>query len=411
MRIDFKIKNDMLVLERQRETFSGNVNFYECSFDIQTNQELVWICVFKKGDKVYQQVIENGVCMIPQEVLFAEGELEIGCYAASNTEKFQRISTNWVSVKVLKGAYSEGTAPKVPEKDVWETLMLKNVPHIGENGNWYIYDAEKMDYVDTGRSSVGEKGDKGDRGETGLLGTTNAANALKGRTVGKSIMLTDISPIEHIMDVKLKSKNMAINVVSIGGNSQVTGEPNRASLSVGKALPMYKGNTYTISWDTENTGAIVWCTFLSGFRNIITQSRNYDKCDGTRKWVVVKMTADVLNPQGWALQASSNNTVNTGVCTNFMIEEGEVATEYTPYVQDVSTSAIEISDENGRFEEVYPQEDGILENVVSSYPSMNIKAKQEGVVVDVSYNRDINKAFLELEEKMTQAIISLGGNV
>ena len=135
MRIDFIIKNDMLVLERQRDTFSGNVNFYECYFDIQTNRELVWICVFKKGNEAYQQVIENGICMIPAEVLMGEGELEIGCYASDNAEKFQRISTNWVSIHVSNGAYSEGTAPKIPEKDVWETLVLKGIPYIGENGN------------------------------------------------------------------------------------------------------------------------------------------------------------------------------------------------------------------------------------------------------------------------------------
>ena len=407
MRIDFKIKNDMLVLERQRETFSGNVNFYECSFDIQTNQELVWICVFKKGDKVYQQVIENGVCMIPQEVLFDDGELEIGCYAASNTEKFQRISTNWVSIEVSKGAYSDGTAPKVPEKDVWETIILKNVPYIGENGNWYIYDAEKMDYVDSGRSSVGEKGEKGERGETGLPGTTNAANALKGRKIGQSINVSDISPIEHILDLKVKSKNLVKS--AIYNNVEPGGQDG--AINAVLAVPLEKGKIYTASWQTENTGAKnLWFTLVSKFRTDINKSRSLS-CDGERKFVTFRMTEDVEKASGMALQTSSSNTANSGLCSNFMIEEGEVATEYTPYVQDAPSTPIEISDENGRFEEVYPQEDGILENVVSSYPSMNIKAKQEGVVVDVSYNRDINKAFMELEEKMTQAIISLGGNV
>lgn len=405
MRIDFKIKNDMLVLERQRETYSGNVNFYECSFDIQTNQELVWLCVFKKDDKVYQQVIENGVCMIPQEVLFADGELEIGCYAASNTEKFQRISTNWVSVKVSKGAYSDGTAPKVPEKDVWETLMLKNVPYIGENGNWYIFDTEKLDYIDSGRSSVGEKGEKGDRGETGLPGTTNAANALKGKKIGQNVTISDVSPIEHDLDVKVKSKNISI----VTRYANATGTSNLLVNS--ETIPMEVGKVYTASWDTEESDVRCWFTLYQSYREFISQSKDINACDGTRKYYTFKIISKPGGLGGWALQQANSTITEECPISNFMLEEGEVATEYTPYVQDVSSTPIEISDENGRFEEVYPQEDGILENIVSSYPSMNIKAKQEGVVVDVSYNRDINKAFMELEEKMTQAIISLGGNV
>ena len=407
MRIDFKIKNDMLVLERQRETYSGNVNFYECSFDIQTNRELVWICVFKKGDKVYQQVIENGKCMMPAEVLLADGNLEIGCYAASNTEKFQRISTNWVSVKVLKGAYSDGTAPKVPEKDVWETIILKNVPYIGENGNWYIYDTEKMDYIDSGHCSVGKKGEKGDRGETGLSGTTNAANALKGRAIGQNIALTDVSPIEHNVDIKLKSKNL---VRSDSYRDVPAGEMGGAiNVSIAEVK---KGHIYTASWQTEDTGAeYMYFTLFSEKGRVILNKSSSFTANGERKFVTFTVSEDIVNGGGMAVQTSANNTKNSGLCSNFMLEEGDVATEYTPYVQDVSSGFVEITDENGRFEEVYPKEDGTLENIVSSYPSMNIRAMQEGTVVDATYNRDINKAFTELEEKMTQAIISLGGNV
>lgn len=58
-------------------------------------------------------------------------------------------------------------------------------PYIGENGNWYYYDPEKLNWVDSGikaegpqgdkgevgeQGPQGEKGDKGDTGETGLKG-------------------------------------------------------------------------------------------------------------------------------------------------------------------------------------------------------------------------------------------------
>ena len=44
-------------------------------------------------------------------------------------------------------------------------------PTIGDNGNWYLGDA------DTGKPSRGDKGDKGDKGDTGETGATGAAGA------------------------------------------------------------------------------------------------------------------------------------------------------------------------------------------------------------------------------------------
>lgn len=73
------------------------------------------------------------------------------------------------------------------------------------------------------------------------------------------------------------------------------------------------------------------------------------------------------------------------------IEVGSIATSYEPYK---SAS--------------YPVEaDGSTEGVKSIYPNMTITTDTEGVVVDCEYNRDSNKAL----EKITNAIISLGGNI
>ena len=54
--------------------------------------------------------------------------------------------------------------------------------------------------------------------------------------------------------------------------------------------------------------------------------------------------------------------------------------------------------------------DGTVEGVTSIYPTTTLLT-DTGAVVDVTYNRDINKAFAELEEKLTQAIVSLGNNI
>jgi hypothetical protein len=75
----------------------------------------------------------------------------------------------------------------------------------------------------------------------------------------------------------------------------------------------------------------------------------------------------------------------------FQIEEGANATEYEPYEPTT-----------------YPiSADGTVEGIQSLHPTTTLIADTEGIVLDVEYNRDINKAFAELQN----ALISLGGNV
>jgi hypothetical protein len=97
--------------------------------------------------------------------------------------------------------------------------------------------------------------------------------------------------------------------------------------------------------------------------------------------------------------------VTKGDIYNLMIEEGTVATPYTPYIEDVSSVGVGITDADGIYNEMANASGTV--KVTSSYPSMTLTALNTGAVVDVSYNRDINKAFGEL----MQAINTLGGNV
>ena len=76
---------------------------------------------------------------------------------------------------------------------------------------------------------------------------------------------------------------------------------------------------------------------------------------------------------------------------DLQLEVGAVATEYEPYVEPV---------------EYEVGEDGLVQ-VASIYPSTTLLTDTTGATIDVQYNRDINKAFAELQ----QAIISLGGNI
>lgn len=162
MEFNFTIKNDELKSVAYPKGVTGNVNTYMCIFDIEcTIEGLTWFCVFKQGSKIYNQLIEDNMCVMPYEVLTATEPLYIGCYGTNADNNIKRVSTNFVYFEVKQGAYSEANAPEAPTPDVWEELIKKSVPYIGDNWHWYVYDFEIGKYVDTGVSARGS-GEMGD---------------------------------------------------------------------------------------------------------------------------------------------------------------------------------------------------------------------------------------------------------
>jgi len=173
MQYNFKIKND--VLENTTDLYgnSGNTNVYECKFEIESDyNNLTWFATFIKGENAYVVQIVNNACLVPSEVLSSAGVIKLGCYGTNLSQNaIKRISTNLVYLNIGDGAYREGATPTPPTSDVWEALVSKAVPEIGQNENWYTYDYETQQYVDTGKPS---------RGATGATGATGA----QGRSIG-----------------------------------------------------------------------------------------------------------------------------------------------------------------------------------------------------------------------------------
>lgn len=78
--------------------------------------------------------------------------------------------------------------------------------------------------------------------------------------------------------------------------------------------------------------------------------------------------------------------------TRIQLELGDTATDYEPY-KEVQTLS--------------PDGNGNVNGLESVYPCTTLLTDTDGITINAEYNRDINKAFAELQ----QAIISLGGNV
>lgn len=87
---------------------------------------------------------------------------------------------------------------------------------------------------------------------------------------------------------------------------------------------------------------------------------------------------------------AESNSTPWDESTLIQVERGTVVTAYEPYFEYEVTRTLQ---------------DGV--ELLSVAPNMTIRAKNAGVVIEVNYNKDSNIVI----EKLTQAIISLGGNI
>lgn len=236
------------------------------------------------------------------------------------------------------------------------------------------------------------------------------SNALKGNKISQGVTITDISPVEHTVEVKVKSKNIA---------SAVTYKDASANgIAVTVSMNIKKEKLYTISFDTKNTGATLWIALKTDYRIPVSGQSVSKKCDGTKQTFVFQAIDDLSLSNANLVQVSSSSPVGveTGDIYNLMVEEGTVATDYTKYVTDLTHRGIGVR-RGENFEEFFANADGVIDGVTSYYPSLEIFAidntgtTTNDIVADITYNRDINKAFAELQTLMTNAVISLGGNV
>ena len=153
---------------------------------------------------------ETYVIKIPAEPLQYEGEIDYVVTGSAENEIKKTIGGN-LSVRYAPDSTSEDIPAEVAqsvaeqlqaEAEHLAFIATKQIPYVGENRNWYVWNKELGEYVDTGVCAEGkdgytpvkgvdyfdgqdgytpvkgvdyfdgDKGDKGDKGETGNDGYT-----------------------------------------------------------------------------------------------------------------------------------------------------------------------------------------------------------------------------------------------
>lgn len=111
--------------------------------------------------------------------------------------------------------------------------------------------------------------------------------------------------------------------------------------------------------------------------------------------VFVDLTSSVFTGLPVYIRVVTGTTVNNLVFKP-MLELGNTATDYEPYKTPVTYT---------------PDSDGKVSGVTLGSDTATLTTDTDGVIINAKYKKDITKAFEELETKLTNAILSNGGNV
>lgn len=248
------------------------------------------------------------------------------------------------------------------------------------------------------------------------------ANALKGSASGSAVFMDDVSPVEHKAEVKVSgvenledvtliqngknlSKPFDYSFTEYTGNLSLTFSNNLLTLngSSTNGVPMSKVNgtilppgTYTFSNQ-----------YISG-----TCVNTVGEGD-TAFYFVVRSRAGktfvTIGCYGAASMMSTRSKSFTLTETTEILLYFTGAGEYENYQSRIMLNAGSAAEPYEEYKETRysVNEDGTVDDVALYHPYTSLLPDTGGAVVSCEYNKDTNKVI----EKLTNAIISLGGNV
>ena len=177
------------------------------------------------------------------------------------------------------------------------------------------------------------------RANEAAVGINNKfANALTGYATGEIVTLTDVSPIEHEIGVRVESKNLIPYpyVSTTGAKNGITWTINNdgsvSRVGTATALTTFvftRDNTFLEDGVTYKVSAGLIVSYLDG-----TGANQYFSGGGANAltWKSSYQLTQVYS------QVSSGKVVDDTIYP--MIERGTVATEYTPYIGDLSAATV-----------------------------------------------------------------------
>ena len=202
--------------------------------------------------------------------------------------------------------------------------------------------------------------------ETKMLCNLLFSNALRGSASGEAVRLTDVSPIEHTLTVKLKNKNLfdISSVVGFQTIRDLTYQSYYGSVSEDKTVTCrygaygqglvlkdwskyLKAGTYTISADCyyPTTANTVKYEITANLPQFGISSQNQSKTITPDTWTRLSFTVNVASEGNYylLLQPVGNAGAFYPIDVKFkniQLEQSSAATSYSPYIADFSSATL-----------------------------------------------------------------------
>lgn len=161
--------------------------------------------------------------------------------------------------------------------------------------------------------------------------------------------------------------------ITLNGQNNGSGISNYNLFQSANNLSFLKPNTdYYLSCNLDN----------------IIKSLRTVKLDGTYKYYSygkINFSSDETPDRLFIQIKTTDTTTYDNTIVKLQIELGDTATDYEPYITPT---------------EYTPDTDGIVEGVTSLYPTTTLTIDTAGAIIDCEYNRDTNKAYSDLLQRI-----------
>ena len=455
----FKVKTNKSVLKViEREPLaSGASKIYGVTFTFDSEWDgLVKTAIFKAGEISISVLIEKDYCDVPWEVLARENSNEflwIGVFGADKTGII--LPTIWNQLGVIQPGAELSESGKNPtpavvaqiyaaakgaeEKADQAALLAARAQIYAEEAKGYADQTENIltevtntsDAILTVHSMTQSEADRAEEAAdrasatvNGMASKNDVPNAVKGNLLGTTVTAADVSPIEHDLKIKVSSKNLYRNMKAVNNTANIPGITisgllNDSSIIVnGKStldnIKGFQGPSFVLD-PGEYTFSINENIFqdigvkgdasrihINGTVNDGAPVLAYYYFSGSQR----RTSFTITEPTSVFFSLLVTNAVEfSNTVITLMLEKGTAASEYAPYVDPTGVNVALTDGENQQT--AASDADGNVNGLVSLAPSMTLTSDTENIIIECEYNRDLMKVI----ETLTQAIISLGGNI
>ncbi len=343
--LKFNVFSQTLTRDDRFKPATDSVGYLKAAFDFLSDE---WsgktkIAVFRLGVIRYEKVLDSkNTCEVPHEVLVKTAESDLRIAGANKffisvygLKDAVRITTNEIKVDLSASGYGEAQNSSDPTPDQF-SQFVSQVEDFAERAETAAENTEAMESYNR----------------------NEYANALKGYSSGKVVRVDDVSPAEHNVTVRVRSKNMwttdlayPINNIEYDSATQIftfNGATNTTLYAL--PVPIPKGTTVTISAyiisgvvSSQGDGGLAFGGYnkkdsvstWQGYINV-PKMTNTD-ISGQTYTQTVQVTEDVTH--FYAFIYASTATIHEPLKVRFQYEIGETATEYAPYI-DPSTVTV-----------------------------------------------------------------------